>query len=95
MRAVRPREREEGGHDRRHAGVEDGGIAPAGFERHDLVFENLGVGMREAGVDQVGALAVLGLDLARGDGEGVLGRLRAGEDVSGTAKDRRPRRADG
>ena len=66
----------------------------AGFERHDLVFQNLGVRMREARIDQVGALARRRLNLARGDGERVLGRLRTGEDISGAAEDRRPRRPE-
>ncbi len=84
---------EERGHDGRHAGVENGCMAGAGFERHDLVLENLGVGMGETGIDEVGALAIGRLDFSGGDGEGALGGLRAGEDVGGAAKHRGPRRS--
>ncbi len=59
----------------------------AGFEGHDLVLEDLRVGVREAGIDEVGALAVLGLDLAHGDGEGPLGGFGIGEDVRRAAED--------
>ena len=37
----------------------------AGFERHDLVFEDLGVGMVKTRIDEVDLLARLGLDAAR------------------------------
>ena len=92
--AVGPGEGEERRHDGRHPGIENRGVAAAGLERHNLVFQDLGVGMREAGVDQVGAFALCGLDLAGGDGEGVLGRLRAGENVGRAAENRRPGRSE-
>ena len=56
-------EGEERGHDGGHAGVEDGSVGGAGLERDDLVFEDLGVGVGEARIDEVGALAFGRLDL--------------------------------
>ena len=93
--AVRPRVGEEGGHDGSHAGIENRGVGPTRVQRHDLVFQNLRVGVREARINQVGTTAVLGFDLARGDGEGVLGLLRTGEHVGGTAENGGPRRTHG
>ena len=80
-------EGEERGHDGGHAGVEDGGVGGAGLERDDLVFEDLGVGVGEARIDEVGALALGRLDLAVGNGEGVFGGFRGGKYVGRAAKD--------
>ena len=67
--AIGPRVGEERRHDRGHPGVEHRGVGGAGLEGHNLVFQNLRVGMREPRVDQLRPLAILGLDLAGGDGE--------------------------
>ena len=66
----------------------------AGFERHDLVFENFGVGMIEARIDQVGLLAGLGCGAAGHQVEGALGGFGTGEDISRTAKNSGPRGAN-
>ena len=84
---------EECGHDGSHAGVEDRRVAGAGFERHNLVLQNLGIRMGETGVDEVGALAIGRLDFAGGDGESALGGLRACKNVGGAAKHRGSRRS--
>ena len=63
----------------------------AGFERDDLVFEDFGVGMGEARVDEVGALALSAGTRPEAQRR-PLGRFGAGEDVSGTAKYRGPGR---
>ena len=52
-----PREGEQRGHDGGHAGVENQGRVRAGFERHHARFQDFGVGVIEARVNQVGLLA--------------------------------------
>ena len=92
---ARPAERQEDGRDRRHARVEDGGRGRPALERHDLVLQDLGVRVRQAGVDQVDALVGVGPRLPEGDGEGALGRLGAVEDVGGRAEHGGPGRSEG
>ena len=65
-----------------------------GFERHHLVLQNFGVGMRDARVNQIRAFALLGWSPAAGDVERALGGFRTGEYVSGAAKYRGPRRPE-
>ena len=56
---------DECGHDGRHPGIEDSrGLRPR-LQRYDLVFQDLGVGMGEARINQVGALAHRPLALDR------------------------------
>src|SRR5581483_3938204 len=83
------------GHDRRHSRIEDRRVTRAGFEWDDLVLQNFGVRVREARVDQVGALAIGGLDFAGEDGKCVLGSLRTFEGVSGAAEYRRTGGSEG
>lgn len=85
----------ESGHDGGHAGIEDDGPFGAFFEGDDLVFENFGVGVVEAGVDEFGGFAWGGNVAAGDDFEGALGALGAGEDVSGGAEDGGAGAADG
>ncbi len=89
-----PREREQRGHDGGHPGVEHQCRVRAGFKRHQTLFQNFGVGMIEARVNQVGLLAGVGLGASGHQIEGALGGFRAGEDVGGTAEHRGPRRSD-
>jgi hypothetical protein len=60
-------ERETAGGDRRHARVEHGRALRTALERHEVIFENLGVRMREARVDQVDVLVFGRLELAERD----------------------------
>ncbi len=78
----------DGGHDGGHAGVEDGGGAGVGFERKHVGFDDFGVGVIEAGVDEVGRFAGFGLDAATEDGEGAFGGFGGIEDVGAGAEDR-------
>ncbi len=85
---------QHGGHDSGHAGIEDSGAGGGGFEREDLLFEDLGVGVVEAGIDEIyvfvgGALGAAGHEI-----EGAFCCFGAGEDVGGTAKDGGTGRAD-
>ena len=52
--------RKESGHDGGHARIEYARGLRARLERHDLVFQDLGVGMGKARIDQIRALALLG-----------------------------------
>src|SRR5262249_16000673 len=81
------REGQQRGHDRGHAGVEYERRMRAGFERDDLIFENFGVGMIEARVNQIWFFARLRMRAASHDIEGALGSFGTGKDVSRTAKD--------
>ena len=92
--AVGPREREECGHDRRHARIENRGLPSTRLQRHDLVLQDLRIRMRESRIDQVGPFALGGLDLPGRDGKGMLGGFRAGKNVGRTAEYRRPRRTE-
>jgi hypothetical protein len=87
--------REQGSHDRRHARVEDERGGGAGLERRDLVFEDLGVRMVEAGVDERHALPRHRPRTARHEVECPLRRFGAGEDVRRAAEHGRARGADG
>src|SRR5271165_3109253 len=92
--AIGTGEGEERRHDGRHARIENGGIGGAGLKRNDLVLQNLGIGMRKARIDQVGAMARRRREFAGEHRECMLGRFGIGENISRTAKDRRPRRAN-
>ena len=87
-------EREAAGRDRRHARVEDGRALRAALERHELIFENLGVRVREPRVDQVDVFVLGRRELAERDRERALGGLGAREHERRRAEDRRARRAD-
>jgi len=54
---IGPPEGEERRHDGGHAGIENGSAGRVRFERNDLILQNLGVGVRESGVDQIHLLA--------------------------------------
>ena len=58
-----------------------------GFERKDVGFDDFSVGVIEAGVDEVGRFAGLGLDAAAENGEGALGGFGRVEDVGAGAED--------
>lgn len=88
------RKGEKRGDDGGHAGVETQGRVRARFERDHARFQDLGIGVIEARVDQVGLLANIGLCASGDQIEGAFGRFRAGEDVSGTAENRGAGRSD-
>jgi hypothetical protein len=87
------------GHDRRHdgghAGVEDGGGLGLIFEWEQMGFDDLGVRMVEAGIDEIGGFTRLGFDAAAEDGECPFGGLGRGEDVGAGTEDGRAGGADG
>ena len=89
-----PREGEQRGHDGGHPGVENQRRVRAGFERHHALFQDFGVGVIEARIDQVGLLACIGLGAAGHQVESALGGFRAGENIGGTAEHRGTRRSD-
>ena len=91
-RARRPREREECRHDGGHPGIKHRGFARAALERDHLIFQNFGVGVRDARINQVRAFALFGRDTITGNGERPLGGFRTGENVGGAAKHGGPRR---
>ncbi len=79
---------QQGGHNRGHAGVERECSRSAGFERHDLVFQNLRIGMVKTRIDQVDLFIRFALDPAGHEIEGAFRSLRTGEHIGGTAKHR-------
>lgn len=79
-------ESEECGHDGRHSGIENGRLSAAGLERHDLVFQDFRVGVRDAGVNEIGFLVRFHADPAAHDGESALGRFGSRKDVGGAAE---------
>ncbi len=88
-------EGEQGGHDGRHPRIENQCRVRAGFKRYHARFQNFGVGVVEARIDQIGLLAGCRLSTSSHQVEGALGGFGAGENVGGTAKHRGTRRSDG
>ena len=93
-RAAALEEREHHGEDRGHPGIENRGRVGAALERHQLLLENLGVGMIEPRVDQIGTIVAERPDFSEHDSERALRRLRTRKDERRAAIDWRPRRAD-
>ncbi len=86
---ARVQNREQRCHDSSHAGVEYYGGRCAWFERQDLIFEDLRVGMVETGINEIDVLARSPLGSATHQIERSLRRLRAREDIRRTTKNGR------
>ena len=88
-------QRQKNGRDCRHARIEHRRRLRSVLQGDDLVLQDLGVRVGQAGIDQIDALVRCRTDLSEGNREGAFRRFGAVEDVGRGAEHGRPRRSDG